>query len=255
MFVTRSSRSSSPNQCVADGIARRFALALAAGAAFGQVPRSVQGPARRTSRNRRIRAKSHEPAAVTDIPIGYFGPSDPAHPLGGSVWTGVSAGIERANKDGGYKGKPFRLATAWAADPWKGGVSQLARSPIPNTSGQSSTGIDGKTAHLAEQIATKALLPVVDAASTDKTVNGAAVPWIFSCTPTDVAIAAALIPAIAASPGRQYVILTGIDHDSRMTTAACKARLAPARVIDYQTEIPPYPGGRQGSGDCRGTPR
>ncbi len=223
---------------------RNFALALVAGAAFGQAP---AGPYKDRSKNipqsPDTGESEEEPAGFSDVPLGYFGPSDPAHPLGGSLWTGVSAGIEQANKEGGYKGKPFRLATAWAADPWKGGVSQLARVTYSDHVWAILTGIDANTAHLAEQIATKALVPVVDAASTDRTVNGAAVPWIFSSTPGDDAIAAVLSPAIARSAQHDYAILSGIDHDSRMTTAAIKSRLAPARVIDYETEVPAVPEG------------
>ena len=57
-------------------------------------------------------------------------------------------------------------------------------------------------------------MPVVDVASTDQTVNGAAVPWIFSSTPADDAIAAALIPAIDRAAQPEYVILT--RHRSRL---------------------------------------
>jgi len=215
---------------------------LAAGAAFGQTPGGPYKPSPKITPQSPDSGEEPQLTTFSDVAIAYFGPSDNADPLGGSVWTGVTAGIERANREGGYKGKPFRLATAWAADPWKGGVSQLARVTYSDHVWAIVTGIDGNTAHLAEQIAAKALLPVVDVASTDKTVNGAAVPWIFSCTPSDDAIAAALAPAIAKA-GREYTILSGVDHDSRMTTAALKAKLAPARIIDYQTEVPAVPEG------------
>jgi branched-chain amino acid transport system substrate-binding protein len=220
-------------------LTRRTLLALAAGSAFGQAPYKDR------SKNIPQSPDTGEPEDedFTSIPIAYFGPSDPTHPLGGSAWLGVSAGIDRANRDGGYKGKPFRLIPVWAPDPWKGGVSQLARVTYGDRVRAILTGIDGNTAHLAEQIATKALVPVVDIASTDKTVNGAAVPWIFSATPADDAIAAALAPAIERVAGHDYTILAGIDHDSRKTAEALKAKLAPERILDYETEIPPVPEG------------
>ena len=223
---------------------RRTALLLAATALRAQEPggqsvykdRPAQPPRSPDSGER-----ATDPATEKDIAIGYFGPPDPAHPLGGSVWTGVSEAIVRANRTGGYRGKPYRLAAAWSESPWKGGVSQLAKLTYSEHTWAIIAGIDGTTAHLAEQVSAKALLAVVDPASTDKTVNGAAVPWIFSCAPTDVEIAAALVPEIRRVAGSAFVILTGTDHDSRMTTAELKAKAAPLRILEYTTSIPAIP--------------
>ncbi len=50
-----------------------------------------------------------EPTDLKEVRIGYFGPPDPAHIEGGSFWQGASRAIDEANKEGGYKGLPFRL--------------------------------------------------------------------------------------------------------------------------------------------------
>ena len=44
-------------------------------------------------------------------------------------------------------------------------------------------GIDSASTHLAEQVTTKARLPLVCGASTDRTMNSAIVPWMFSVLP------------------------------------------------------------------------
>ena len=217
-------------------------MGLAAGVAFGQTPAvPYKDRSKSIPQSPDTGEPETEPGEIKDVPLGYFGPSDTSHPLGGGMWAGVSLGIRRANKEGGYMGKPFRLVTAWAPDPWRGGVSQLARVTYVDHVWGILTGIDANTAHLAEQIATKALVPVLDVASTDLTVNGAAVPWIFSATPSDDAVASVLAPALARTAEHDYAILAGVDHDSRMTTAALTRKHAAARVIDYQTEIPEVP--------------
>ena len=67
--------------------------------------------------------------------------------------------------------------------------------------------IDGVATHVAEQVVTKALLPLIDPGSTDRTVNAAMVPWMFSCLPGDPAIADALAPQLAAEAGEDGPVM------------------------------------------------
>ena len=46
-------------------------------------------------------------------------------------------------------------------------------------------GIDGPSTHIAEQVTTKAWLPLLCAVSSDRTANAAVVPWMFSLLPGD----------------------------------------------------------------------
>src|SRR5271157_3439573 len=50
-----------------------------------------------------------ETADVSAVLLGYFGPSDPDHPLGGDLWKAAALAVSQANAQGGYQGKPFRL--------------------------------------------------------------------------------------------------------------------------------------------------
>jgi ABC-type branched-subunit amino acid transport system substrate-binding protein len=169
------------------------------------------------------------PADVAEVRIAYFGPHDPADPEGDDAWQAAQLAVEEANAAGGWQGKPFRLVAAWSQDPWKSGTAQLARLVYDEQVWAVVGGIDGPTSHLAEQVAVKARLPLLNPFSTDKTVNLANVPWVFSCVPGDDLLAPALAEDIAAGIGDQpFVLISADGHDARMFTAElskCLARL------------------------------
>ncbi|MGB2865809.1 MAG: ABC transporter substrate-binding protein, partial [Sedimentisphaerales bacterium] len=80
-------------------------------------------------------------------------------------------------------------------------------------------GIDGPSTHLAEQVVAKARLALLSSASTDKTVNLANVPWMFSCLPGDHLLAPVLAQAIASEVGnKSFLIVSAVDHDSHLFT-------------------------------------
>jgi branched-chain amino acid transport system substrate-binding protein len=164
------------------------------------------------------------------LKIGYFGPADGAHPAGGSLWQGVSLAFEAAPE--------FELVSEWDESPWTGGASKVVRLAYADRVLALIGGIDGASTHLAEQVVTKALLPLVDPASTDRTVNAAFVPWVFSVMPDDRALMGALAATLVSSPDRDsFVLVAATDHDSRRMKAEFLAalqqrRARPLRVID-----------------------
>lgn len=156
------------------------------------------------------------PDDLTEVLIGYFGPDDPEDPETGGMWRAATAVVERANRDGGYRGKPFRLVAAWADNPWTAGVSLLAQQVYRDPVWAIIGGIDGETTHLAEQVVAKARLPLISPVATDKTSNLANVPWMFSVAPGDHLIAPPLATAIAqTAEQRGLIVLSADDHDSR----------------------------------------
>ncbi|HOL69847.1 MAG TPA: ABC transporter substrate-binding protein [Bryobacteraceae bacterium] len=183
-----------------------------------------------------------EPADVREVLIGYFGPDDPAHPLGGMLWRGAALAIEEANARGGYRGLAFRLAPVWDENPWSGGAGKLARLVYTERVWAIIGGIDGDTTHLAEQIVAKALLPLVNPAGTDRGIHGANVPWVFSCLPPDQQLA----PPLARALGQHapFAILSATDHDSRafvteLKIALGRERASPVLHVEFE------PGARQ----------
>ena len=167
-----------------------------------------------------------EPAGVREVLLGYFGPSDPKHAEGGDAWCAAQMAIEEANRDGGYRGKPFRLVPGWSDNPWKAGVVQVTRMAYNDNVWAILGGIDGPSTHLAEQVVAKACLPLVSPGNTDRTANLANVAWMFSCLPSDHVQAPVLADALAGRIGHgPFEVLTDEEHDTRCFLAQLQAHL------------------------------
>lgn len=194
-----------------------------------QTPLQYEGPGR----------DDPEPAGFTEIPIGFFGPADPAHPQGGTIFMGAALAFEDANKNGGYKSKPFRLVPRWSDDPWRGGAAAVAKLVFTDNVWAVLGGIDGATTHLAEQVVAKAHLPLIDPASTDQTVNQANIPWMFSLAPGDPDIAKFLAARLKQDP---FILFAGTDHDSRnLATELLKTGVRPQFRHDITPGAPELP--------------
>ncbi len=181
------------------------------------------------------------PDDLSEIRIGYFGPDDPDDPNHGDLWLAACMAVDEINAAGGYHGMPFRLLPAWSENPWGSGVSRMARMVFGERILAVIGGADGATAHLAEQIVAKALLPLLNPGSTDRTANLAHVPWIFSCLPGGraeaVVVADSLLDDVGAKP---FLLISATDHDSRALTEEVRDELAgrgmaPARHLEVDS--------------------
>ncbi len=165
------------------------------------------GPARQTG----------SPADLDAVLIGFFGPNSPPRSPGADMWHGACLAIEQANRAGGYCGVPFRLVTRWADNPWGSGVKQVVRMAYQDRVWALVGGPDGPSTHLAEQVVAKAFLCLVNPSCTDKSVNLAHVPWMFSCLPQDHILAPALAEAVARLNGNGTLVqISAVDHDSHL---------------------------------------
>jgi ABC-type branched-subunit amino acid transport system substrate-binding protein len=174
-----------------------------------------------------------------EVPIGYFGPADPDHPVGGTVWQGAALAVEEANQEGGYQGRPFRFVQGWDENPWSGGAAVVVRMAYQEKVWAIIGSIDGASTHLAEQVVAKARLTLIDPASTDKTVNAANVEWMFSCMLSDEALMAALVEAVMETERASYILASSTDHDSRVMTEeflslAARRHARPQRHLQFQ---------------------
>lgn len=181
------------------------------------------------------------PENLTEVVLAYFGPDDPADPLGGDLWRAAQLAIEEANRAGGWRGKPFRLAAAWSAQPWGSGVRRLTELVYREHVWAIIGGSDGPTTHLAEQVVVKARLPLVSPISTDTTVQLTNVPWMFSLAPGDHLLVPPLAAAIAARVGEQTLVRISTDeHDARLLGKELTQELARCRrVAKFQFECRP----------------
>jgi ABC-type branched-subunit amino acid transport system substrate-binding protein len=176
------------------------------------------------------------PDDLKRVAIGWFGPSEPNHPLHGDLWTAALLAVEEANLAGGWNGVPFELFPRWSENVWGSGVSQVARMVYEDRAWAILGSVDGASTHLAEQIVAKARLPLVSPISTDESVNLAGVPWMFSVAPADHQWAPALatnlidrlseIEAIEDGETETFALITVTDHDSRLATETLLDELA-----------------------------
>jgi ABC-type branched-subunit amino acid transport system substrate-binding protein len=192
-----------------------------------KTPLSYNGPGR----------DDPEPTDVQEVGIGYFGPPDASDADGGQMWQGASLAIEEANRQGGYRGLPFRLVPAWDQNPWTGGVAKLARVVYSDKVWAIIGGINGATTHLAEQVVAKAQLTLVNPAATDRSIHTANVPWMFSCAPGDHLLAAPISHELR-ERGRRFALVSAIDHDSRAFVSQLKLaflhdRLSPVLHLEW----------------------
>lgn len=177
-------------------------------------------------------------ANLTELRLGWFGPSDPADPLTGDLWFAATLALDEANAtadaprsgtlrvppDSSPRGGagftsassappssstsatgpstspqlPFRLVPRWAPDPWRAGVSLLTRMVYDEQPLALLGSVDSATTHLAEQVVAKAQLPLLSPVTTDKSLTLAGVAWMFAFAPADTALARTLAEAVLA---------------------------------------------------------
>lgn len=130
---------------------------------------------------------------------------------------GAELAIRNANEKGGFNGKPFQLVVRSMEGPWGTGsreaVNLIFEENVRALMGSS----DGRNAHLVEQVTTKARIVFLSAWASDPTLAQAFVPWYFSCIPTDLQQADALIEEIYNK--RQLTKIAAVsdnDYDSKM---------------------------------------
>jgi len=192
---------------------------------------SYEGPGR----------EERPPTDIKEVLIGYFGPGTSSHPEWGDMWCAACLAIEQLNQRGGYNGLPFRLVAAWSENPWGSGISKVVRMAYVDRVWAIIGGIDGPSTHLAEQVAAKARLTLLSPGSTDKTVNLANVPWMFSCLPGDHLQAPVLAYAITSYIGKKpFLLVSAVDHDSHLFTVELARSLAQRQLVPfYHLEFSP----------------
>lgn len=162
------------------------------------------------------------PESLTEIRLGWFGPSDPRDPEFGPRWWAARHAVAQANASGGLQGTPFRLVPRWSDQPWGNGAALVTRLVYEDGVGAILGSIDGATTHLAEQVVAKARLPLISPVASDSSINLAGVPWMFSCAPGDHHVApllARMAKESLPSPPAMLTLISAIDHDSRATAS------------------------------------
>ena len=131
--------------------------------------------------------------------------------------------IDQANKNTNGKKLWFKLAYRSTAGSW-GQASNKAVELIFSEQVVAIVGsLDGRTAHLTEQVTTKSHVPYLETKATDPTLSKAYVPWFFRLIPNDDQIARAIAEDIFVKKKYSNVAVISSDaYDSDMAFSAFK---------------------------------
>ncbi len=199
-----------PKQVLEALILRAFFFLLFIPTAAAQEPhkRMLDDPLRFTGPDS-LQAKHHE---LKELRIGFFAPKG-EHGVGESLWKGANLAVEEENQQGGYHDLPFRLVPAWAEDPWGAGSKEVIRLVYEEQVWALIGSVDGDSTHVAEQIATKARVPLIAPISSDSTLTYIRIPWIFRLPPSGVDQSELLLNDL---PLGKMGLLTSTHHDGRI---------------------------------------
>jgi len=117
--------------------------------------------------------------ALAEIRIGLFIPTEgPREQEGQGILRGAQQAIQEANERGGYRGKPFTLVVRSDSQPWGRATNDLVKMIYEEAVVAIMTSSDRGASHLAEQVATKAQVPVLTF-SNDPSLTQTNIPWIY----------------------------------------------------------------------------
>ncbi len=175
--------------------------------------------------------ETRQPSELSEIRIGVFAPTDTAHPIGGPLHRAVALAIEQINLAGGFEGVPLRLVSRWSDDPWRGGSREMIKLVYADSVWAVIGSVDGSSTHVAEQVTTKAWVPLLAPVSTDPTLTYVRIPWIFRLPPSEERQAAALLhDGIRARSLERVGLVSSTDHDGRIFAGEMLASLRAARL-------------------------
>ena len=141
-----------------------------------------------------------EPKGLTEVRIGFAGPTDPRDPdygFGMRMLHGAEMAVDEANARGGYNGLSYRLVVHGDYNNWQAGaVAGPYRPTDPDIWGAAADtavrmiyddkvwaifgSISSESTHIMLRVALKAEIPIVNSASTDPTIPETSIPWYFT---------------------------------------------------------------------------
>lgn len=110
---------------------------------------------------------------------------------------GAELAVKQANSiSGGYNQIPFKLIVRSCGGPWGVGSKKTVSLVYEDDVRAILASLDGRNAHLAEQVATKTRIAMLSARAGDPSLSKAFVPWYFRCISNDEQQAKALVKEI-----------------------------------------------------------
>jgi len=137
--------------------------------------------------------------------------------LSRSALQGAELAIEIANTGGGHEGAEYEIVVRTAEGLWGAGSKAAVDFVHEDNVLAIVTAVDGRNAHLAEQVASKSQVVQIATRATEETLSQAYVPWFFRIVPNDRQQADALIDEIYVRLGISNVHLLyerGYDYEN-----------------------------------------
>lgn len=130
---------------------------------------------------------------------------------------GVELAIAQANDRGGVTGCTVKLVVREIRGLWGSGSKAIVDLTFEEDVQAIIGSLDGRSAHLVEQLAAKSGTPFLSAWASDRTLSGAFLPWFFQLVPDDRQQAAALFREIYHERRLERVALVSAEtYDARM---------------------------------------
>ncbi|PID91297.1 MAG: hypothetical protein CSA96_09105 [Bacteroidetes bacterium] len=150
--------------------------------------------------------------------------------------------IADANREGLVGGRPFALVVRTTEGPWGAGSKESVSLVYEDEVIAYLGSLDGRNAHLAEQVAAKSHITYIEARASDPTLSYAYVPWFLRMLPDDDQQSQALLADIRARGGGAVAVLSDGNYDTRYFTRSLAKALAAAGLSRaYEIDPAAYP--------------
>ncbi len=134
---------------------------------------------------------------------------------------GTEMAIAEANANGKFNKHSFELIVRSIDGLWGSGSKEIVKLVFEDSVWAILGSLDGRSAHLAEQIATKGQVVLVSSWATDPTLTQINIPWFFRCVPDDRQQAIALMKEIfEVRQLKRVATIAGKVYDARMAATS-----------------------------------
>lgn len=134
---------------------------------------------------------------------------------------GAELAVNQWNARGGVAGRPVSLVVRTVEGPWGSGSKAVVDLLFGERVQAILESLDGRGAHVVEQVVAKSRTPMVSAWASDRALAGAFVPWYFRVVPDDRRQAAALAREIYGARRCGHVaVIAAETYDARVAAQA-----------------------------------
>jgi len=154
-----------------------------------------------------------EPSDLSEVRIGFLGPLSvsPIVPQGIQMLQGSKLAIEEANKNGGYKGIPFKLMVHDDFGLWGAAANKVVEMYDEHVWAFLGS-IDDINTHVALRATLKMEIPMMNSGDPDPTLTETRIPWLVHCISDDRQSCYALSEYIYKKKKLSRVALLRVDN-------------------------------------------